>query len=334
MKGLGFAAPVAVCALVSALAGCSGADSVEGMGTVPSAPKAATATHRHSWMTPAAASGDLLYISDPGYGAVFVYTYSPFGMKFVGMLAEPQNPGPLCVDKQQNVWVLSGAGEGSFAATEYAHGGTEPVAVLVDPAGSPTGCAVDPINGTLALGSTPSHSGQYATIALFKHERGKPTLVTDPSIPGFYTCCTYDNKGDLFGYGTEDQQGHNIIAELPRGSTSFTGINLGREISTLRGMQWDGKYLTVGDSDGSVASIIRYEITPSGGKERGSTPLTGVSLLWQYYIDGNRIIAPDAPFVGQGGFVGLFHYPAGGTRIRVRRFSEPVAVVVSRAPHV
>src|SRR6516162_10280237 len=110
------------------LAGCTDAGRVIGL---PAAPSKLSAATRQSWMAAGAASGDLLYISDVGYGAVFVYTYSPIGMKFVGILTEPQNPGAMCVDKQQNVWILGGGfGGKSFAATEYAHGGTPPIAVL------------------------------------------------------------------------------------------------------------------------------------------------------------------------------------------------------------
>jgi hypothetical protein len=169
---------------------------------------------------------------------------------------------------------------------------------------------------------------------LFKHERGKPILMNNLAIPGFYDCCAYDANGDLFGYGTQDQQSNDIIAELPRGAKSFKSISLHREISTLYGMQWDAKYLTVGDSDASPSVVRRYEVTSGGSKEIGSAPILGVTLLWQYFIDGTRIIAPSALFgYNPGGFVGLFHYPAGGTRIRIRAFSSPAAVVVSRAPH-
>jgi hypothetical protein len=283
-------------------------------------------------MAPGAASGDLLYISDVGYGAVFVYTYSPIGMKFAGILTEPQNPGPMCVDKQQNVWILGGGfGGKSFAATEYAHGGTTPIAVLMDPVAPPTGCAVDPTTGNLALSSTPIARSQSATIAVFHHERGQPTLYEDPSIPGFYECCTYDHHGNLYGYGSENGSGHNIIAVLPKGSNTFAHVTLDHEISWLYGMQWVGRYLTIGDSDTVKSSIDEYALTPSGVTLARTIKLSGVSLLWQYFIDRNRIIAPNAPFEGPGS-VGLFHYPTGGSPIRSREFSEPIAVVVSRAP--
>jgi hypothetical protein len=324
-------AALSACMLVVSLESCTNA----GAGSVglPTSPSRSAATHLHSWMAPGAASGDLLYISDAGYGAVFVYTYSPFGMKFAGVLAVPHNPGALCVDKAQNVWVLSAVGEGSYAAVEYAHGGTDPIAMLVDPAGEPTGCAADPVNGDLAIGSRPVNLQESATIALFKHERGKPVLLVDSAIPGFYTCCTYDHNGDLFGYGTSENE-HTVISELPRGSTSFAHIALDRELSYLEGIQWVGKYLTVGETDGaSHSQVLRYEISSGNATYVDSAPLNKVTLLWQYYVDGSRIIAPNAPFDNPGGFVGLYHYPLGGAPIRMQPFSAPVAVVVSRAPH-
>ncbi|MGA8533906.1 MAG: hypothetical protein WB615_07340 [Candidatus Tumulicola sp.] len=330
MKLSEFATRAGAFALVAAIAGCANAAGVAGAGPIPSAPAPMTA--KHSWMAPGAASGDLLYISDDGYGAVFVYTYSPVGMKFVGVLSQPIGPGPMCVDKQQNVWILGVRDGVSYTATEYAHGGTSPIAVLMDPAGPPSGCAIDPTTGNLALSSNPFSHSQIATIAIFHHERGKPTLYADPSIPGFYTCCAYDHRGNLFGYGGGDGSEDSIIDELPKGSNSFTHIKLNPEISFLYGIQWVGHHLTVADSNSVQGGIDEYELTPSGAKKAGSIKLSGVTLLWQYFIDGNRVIAPDAP-VDAPGFVGLYHYPAGGNAIRIREFSEPVAVVVSRAPH-
>ena len=326
-----FLLALSACTLAAALASCTNAGA--GGVKLPASPSRSVATQLHSWMTRGAASGDLLYVSDGGYGAVFVYTYSPFGMKFVGMLSEPQDPDALCVDKQQNIWVLSGPGLGSYAATEYAHGGTQPIATVVDPAGDPTGCAVNPVNGDLAIGSEPVQGQKYGTIAIFKHERGKPVLYTDQSIPAFRTCCTYDHNGDLFGYGTSDSSDRTVIAELPKGATSFTSIALDREFELLNGIQWVGKYLTVGNSDGYTSEIIRYELTSKGAKEIDSIALDDVAILYQYYIDGTRIIAPNAPRDKPGGFVGLYHYPLGGAPIRMQPFSIPVAVVVSRAPH-
>ena len=89
----------------------------------------------HSCIEPGAASGDLLYVSDDGVGAVLVYAYTPHAIKFVGELAQPTQPGPICVDKDQNVWILGSYNSESYEVTEYAHGGTSPKDIINDPAG-------------------------------------------------------------------------------------------------------------------------------------------------------------------------------------------------------
>jgi hypothetical protein len=316
-------------ALVVALAGCSGTPTTSAGGNVPSTETRNAGTH--SWISPDAATGDLLYISDDGYGSVLVYAYTPRTMKFVGVLAAPINPGSMCVDRQQNIWIVGEHDGNNYSATEYAHGGTSPIAVVTDPAGVPTGCAVDPTNGDLALGSAPPLSGGEPTIAIFKNGRGKPKLYHDTSIKGFYNCCTYDHRGNLYAYGTENQYGVNIIEVLPKGSSTFTSFTLDHEIPWLYGMQWVGKYFTVADSNLNTDSKIdEYTVSSGTATLAGTIPLKGVTLLWQYFIDRNRVIAPNAPFEGSGS-VGIYNYPSGDA-IRVLPFSEPVAAVVSRAP--
>lgn len=324
-----FVTRVFACAMVSVVAGC--ANGVPGSGTgVPSISR--TPRVRQSWMAPGAASGDLLYVSDDGSGVVFIYSYNPPAMKFVGFLSVPGGPGPMCVDKQQNIWILGVRDGASYVATEYAHGGTSPINALMDPAGPPSGCAIDPTTGNLAISSTPLTPGQIPTIAIFHHERGKPTLYKNSSIPGFYDCCTYDHQGNLYGYGTQNGSGNTTIEELPKGSSSFIGIPLHAEISWLYGMQWVGRYLTIADNNDQEAQIDEYDFTASGAKRVKAIKLPGTTLLWQYLIDGNRVIAPSWPFGGPGS-VGVYDFPSGGKAIRSLEFSEPVAVVVSRAPH-
>lgn len=311
-------------ATMAALAGCAGIPS--GGRISPDVSRPAGLAQKASWMLPEALSDNLLYISDPGYGAVFVYAYKPNAMKFVGMLTGTDAPGPMCVDLEQNVWILSQPQIGSFAAVEYAHGGTQPIAMLIDPAGWPTGCAVDPVNGNLAISS--GLEGQPPTIAIFDNARGKPKLFVDSAIPGFYTCCAYDGKGNLFGYGTEDSQDGRVLAELPRGSSTFVSVPLHRYFDQVAGLQWDGTYLTVGDD--SPGTIVQFKVVEGVAKEMGSTALSRVTRLGQYFVSRKRVIAPDAPRE-QSGLVGIFAYPAGGQRIRIRPFSAPVAVVLSRA---
>ena len=288
---------------------------------------------RHSWMSAGAASGDLLYVSDDGYGSVMVYSYGPRAITFVGVLSAPIDPGPMCVDKQQNIWILGEAKGTNYSATEYAHGGTTPIAVLTDPAGVPVGCATDPTTGNLALASNPSLTGgdRSPTVAVYRNGSGNPKIYQNTSTDGFYGCCAYDHSGNFYAAGEEATGGRNVIQVLPKGSKTFTSFTLDREVNGLYGMQWVGKYFTVSDSFlSNDSSILEYTVSSKGVTFARDISLKGVTLLWQYYIDRNRIIAPNAPFEGPGS-VGLFKY-SDGAPIRTFPFSIPVAVVVSRAP--
>jgi hypothetical protein len=313
-----------VAAFLVVAAGCSAP------GASPRMQNATTsqAIRSGSWMSPEAASGNLLYVSDTGYGAVFVYAYKPNGMKFVGILTGVSDPGPMCVDKQQNVWILSAFGTGSYAATEYAHGAAQPTATVIDPAGYPSGCGVNLQNGDLAVSSY-TNVQKFGTIAIFKRGRGKPTIYTDNDIPGFYSCCAYDNKGNLYGDGTVDINQQLILAVLPKGSSTFGSLPMGRDFPRVAGLQWNDGHLTVGDKTGGA--IYTYAISKGAATLKETTSLSGIAYLGQYFIDKKRVIAPTGPYSDDGG-VGIFEYPNGGDHIRFVPFSNPAAVVLSRGP--
>jgi hypothetical protein len=89
-------------------------------------------------------------------------------------------------------------------------------------------------------------------------------------------------------------------------------------------------YLAVGDADEPV--IYQFDITGNQGKEVGSTPVSdSAPVIGQFFIARDRVIVPTAP-ADNGGYVKLYHYPAGGNASRtLSNFSQPVAVVVSYA---
>ena len=104
------------------LAGCGGGASP----LAPSSPlqQSANGTHHGrggSWMAPDAKSHDLLYISDQGNQAVYVYSYP--SAKLQGTLTGFTRPEGECVDKAGNVFIVDEAASVIF---EYAHGGKSP----------------------------------------------------------------------------------------------------------------------------------------------------------------------------------------------------------------
>jgi hypothetical protein len=96
-------------------------------------------------------------------------------------------------------------------------------------------------------------------------------------------------------------------------------------------MQWDGKGLAFGP--GAQPTIYQIGLKKSGGSITGSTALTGAGDVWQFWIDGKRIIAPT--YGGSlGAVVGYFKYPAGGSATKtITGFSQPDGAAVSTIGH-
>jgi hypothetical protein len=279
-----------------------------------------------SWMSPEASSGNLLYVSDPGSGAIMVYTYPPGGYKFVGVINGPVQPMGECVDANENLWTTGGVDYESYVLYKYAHGATSPSVVLQDPVGSPVGCSVDRSNGDLAVASM-NADGSNLPIAIYKNGAGKPKQYEYQYLyPEFLT---YDNKGDLFVIGKYPNDGAISLVELPRGGKNLLPITIGQSVDATGGIAWDGKYLAIADA--GAATIYRFAISGSTATEVGSVSVHGAYTIYQLTIDGSHAIVPSNLF-GDPGFINIYAYPAGGTRLRtLRNFSAPYAAVVSRA---
>lgn len=177
---------IPIVAVVSAsLAGCAGPQApIDAPGLMPQIRASATyAEHRRSWMLPEAKSGELLYLSGAVGGGVRAYSFPK--MKLVGTLSGFQQVYNLCSDKHGNVFVPDFAAK---TITEYAHGGSDPVATLSDPGESPSGCSVDPETENLAVVSW------TGGVAIYAGARGTPTLYGYEYFSETYDCA-YDGSG-------------------------------------------------------------------------------------------------------------------------------------------
>src|ERR1700691_2259068 len=123
---------LSACAAAAMLAGCGGSQPPIG------APGALPQT--------ANSGGDVIYAINDSQTLVLTY---PQG-QVVGKIDSGGNG--ICSDDKGNVFITSaGTLEGEDEIYEYAHGGTNRIAVLVEPLGDAGfGCARDPITGDLA----------------------------------------------------------------------------------------------------------------------------------------------------------------------------------------
>lgn len=307
-------------AAVALLAGCGRSQPPIGApgAMLQTSAVAAHADRPASWMLPEAKHENLLYVADYGVG-VIVYSYRPSRIKYVGLLSSPQQAEGECVDKAQNIFVTAGP----YGIFEYAHGGTNPIRILAVPDNEPLNCSIDPTTGDLAAAGYPYLRGSYG-VAIYRRARGRPTFYTDGDF-GDYEC-GYDDKGNLF-IGGYVFSGSLNFAELPKGGSTFENIALNQSFHAAGGIQWDGKHLAVGDL--YAGYIYQFDIRGKRGTEVGSTPLTGAGTVWQFFVDGDRVIVPST-FQDYSGSVNVYAYPTGGAARKTRLNAyDPDGVAVS-----
>jgi hypothetical protein len=301
MKNLGFGAvTLNSCVAAATLTGCGGSQPpISAPRAMPQT--AAIATHGDrgkSWMLPEAKTDDLLYVGGNN-DELTVYSY-PRG-KLVGVVKNPDFYllSGECVDASGDIFVTSLGNEKIF---EYEHGGKKAIATLQAATNDPAGCAVDPTTGNLAV--TTLAFGSSGNVAVCPNAQGTPSTYTDPNIY-YYYFCAYDTRGNLFvdgqSYGSSFE-----IAELPKGSSTFTSITVNQSLNWPGGLQWDGKYLVVGDQD--AADVYEFAISGSSGTLEGTTPINGADDVHQFWIHGHAIVGGDH----SDSEVQFWPYPLGG----------------------
>lgn len=305
------------------LTGCGGPPSQQAgaAGSIPQTQNVGSVMgSARSWMDPDAKTTRLLYVSSVLTNDVYAYSYSTHKLK--GTLTGFQTPYGLCVDKAANVWIVNDA---ASQIVEYAHGGTAPIATLSDPGVYPEGCSVDPTTGNLAVTNFSSNSGS-GSVSIYAGAQGSPKRYSDPTFAN-YRFCGYDAHGNLFVDGANGAAAFTF-AELPKGSKTFKDISLKQNIEWPGGVQWDGKYITVGDTD--TGMIYRVN---ARGQVKGSLQLSGANYVNQFWIALApnqalrlaKVIVPSQ----DGGVVGYYKYPAGGPAITSIPVSEPFGATVS-----
>jgi|GEM_PF-395026 len=280
-----------------------------------------------SWMLPSKASCTyngklppcgLLYVSNYYDDDVLVFQND----KLVGTLTGFDGPDGLCHDASGNVWIVNNLGQD---IVEYAHGGTTQIKSLSDPGEFPLGCAVNPRTGAVVVTNIFTSGSGQGSVAVYHKAAGPPLILTDPDIYYVYFC-GFDNEGNLYIDGF-DTSGHFEFAQLPRNGHKFKNIALNGTIYWPGAIQWDGKYVVVGDQmyQDQVQSAA-YQTTGVGGQIAGTTVFSGAQDVVGFDIKDTSIIGPDANL----NIVGLYPYPAGGSATaKLGHFKHPYGATIS-----
>ncbi|HEY2475817.1 MAG TPA: hypothetical protein VGI19_13590 [Candidatus Cybelea sp.] len=333
MKSLTFRFSVLGISAVAALVGCGGA-SVYGF--APPGSNAAASADKLNPRSPAAKSGDLLYVTSTlvfGPSKLYVFTYP--GATYVSEVTVPNHPEGLCADKNGNVFVTTLIPNSNTSYIyEYAHGGTQPIATLTDPGGG-NSCAVDSVTGNLAVANWSSDSpSSPGNVAIYSNARGVPRTYVAQNISA-YLWCAYDSKGDLFVDGINGRHAMPLV-ELRSGASSFEKVTLDEAV-TPSSLQWlDGNLLVANDASISGPELLyRVKFSGSRGKIVGKTVLKSRHGMnsWggQFVVSGASVTGPSYP----RRYFSVWSYPKGGkallfiARPRVKEFYG-VAISASR----
>jgi hypothetical protein len=274
--------------------GISFATLVAGCGTpVTPVPNTIYTSAQKTFIPDAAKTQSLLYISDLGANDVAVYTYPK--PTLVAKLTGFGSVAGLCSNKAGDVFVVDEAGP----VDVYAHGGSNPIRQLAT-SGAPYGCSVDPKSGDLAL--TQLSAYEDGAMAVYPKANGKPKIYVDKTIDATWFC-GYDGSGNLFA-DAWDRYGNVNLVELPKGRKTFKKFKLGKNFNKAGAVQWDGKYIAVGNFG---AGLI-YRTSESGHVAQTVT-LKGGANVEQFWIAGSTLIGPAAQSPGVAPF---WHYPGGG----------------------
>lgn len=314
-------AVLACIAIVGTLSACRGQDIRDSV--VPSGNSAA-ANAGNSWMLPEAKNEPLVYSNDNDSN---VYVYSLRKGNLVGTITGLIDPYGECSDSKGNVFITNSYHSNS--TYEYAHAGTKIIKTFRT-GGYPQSCAWDPATNDLAICYDGSGKG---AVDVFEDERGQPATYVSPIGVVF---CTYDDKENLFlddGYNSNEE-----LAELPRGSASFTVIplNQGWVIGSL---QWDGKYLALdvptGRPNHEPSTVYQIAVSGSQASIVGKTVLYSRRGDRNYQVDCQMWIHRNTIFAGQWTEEALaaWHYPAGGKPTLGYKPKHPVCgITVSVVP--
>ena len=314
------------CVAAAMLVGCGGTQSPIG------APGAALgpASGAVPWMRAVAAGRNLLYASTLGDKPVYIYTYP--GGKMVGILPGPIGPRGMCVDRSSDIFIPFIYIPGGIY--EFAHGGGTPIAYLGFPYNDENGCSIDPTTGNLAVVGGPDF---YAALVIYRYEGkrgwGFARSYALPSMSSS-TFCGYDAHGNLFVDG-KDSSGAFVLAELSKGSKTFTTVAVSQRVKAPGQVQWDGKHLAIGDTGVSPSVIYQFDVSGSTATEVGSTTLKGSTMVEQFWIQRGNVVAPDPKRScggSQAGCIAIYRYPAGGSATKIIELPNANGATVSLAP--
>jgi DNA-binding beta-propeller fold protein YncE len=233
-------------AFALALAGCAGANSV------PSAPSGQppalrVQAHRRGWLSPAAKSAKLIFVSDYSGNAVEIYPQGQSNPSPIGEITDGID-GPLgnFVDSHGTLYV---ANTGNGTVTEYPKGATSPSVTLSNSISGPISVAVDK-KGTVAV-------GEFANGTILEFPKGSSSPTVTITVLSRPEGLAFDRKRNLYAAWNEDT-GSGLVGQVSKcGRGSDVCVSRGISEGQSGGLAIDSAgNLILGDITNSAINIF------------------------------------------------------------------------------
>ena len=198
-----------------------------------------------SWVSPdAKRTRKILFESDLDYESVEMFSLPD--LKLLGVITGFSAPAGMCSDTKGNVYVVNQAYK--FQIIELSHTGNV-LRTIGDFYAVPQGCAVNPVNGDLAVANVEGES-QPGMVSLFPGAAsGYDRWLKCPSISAYYFV-GYDPRGHLFADGGAYNGKGFHLCRGTDDNDNLSEVSVQGAVLNVPGMvQWDssGKYLAIGD---------------------------------------------------------------------------------------
>ncbi len=214
--------------------------------------------HQKSWVSPEVQRAPrLLFVSDITADDVYIFTMPDMNLK--GTLTGFNQPQGECSDTHGNVYV---ADTQATQVEEYSHTGSL-LNTYADAYGYPVACAVNPLNGDLAVANFTGLSG-HGQVLIFTSPSSSPTILTNPK-QYFYSFLGYDSSGDLRVDGRNDLK-QFMFSRC--GASKCRTIKLsGGTIYFPGAVQWDqteDSWVLFDQRCGNTIAACSYQVSGSG----------------------------------------------------------------------
>jgi hypothetical protein len=174
--------------------------------------------HHKSWVArDETSAARLVFASDVGTNDVYIFALPDFTLK--GTLTGFNKPQGECSDQKGHVYI---ANTDSSQVLEYSRQGIL-INTYADTYGYPVGCAINPINGNLAVTNIHGFDGA-GQVLIYTSPTSPPTVLTDP-VQYYYFFDGYDPEGDLWVDG-KDAKGAYMVSDCGVSGSTCTKIKL------------------------------------------------------------------------------------------------------------